>query len=417
MILSIQKISAWNKDLMLVTAKKLFTKIQKRKRLAHDHHDIHFLSRELDEWLPKGIELLIKGGYSPNHLKRYEFADEVVDSLTIPDRVFQHVLLQELKPTFEHVMNPSCYHLRGPWGVKVASDRVREILSLEKSERPLYVIRADIKSYYSSIPHYKLVEDVKKNYDDPKVQAMLEAIIRNGLETNRGYRNPDKGIALRGPLSQLFSGLYLKPLDDTLSDMVGVTYIRYQDDVVVFCKTKRQLNRCKRKMMEVLRERKLSLSRKKTRIGKVEDGFHFLGIDHPGTRTREEYTDEAVISVIEGNGGDFVGNIEGGGKLNQRSPEEPKIALQQLPHARSFRHAREQVKWMINDGLSAKKIQTYLLRWARWWVRTVSTWQVLGLIQEFQERCFDNYLKKFVEALIQERFSVDAHSGVPSIHA
>ena len=90
---------------MLVTAKKLFTKIQKRKRLAHDHHDIHFLSRELDEWLPKGIELLIKGGYSPNHLKRYEFADEVVDSLTIPDRIFQHVLLQELKPTFEHVMN------------------------------------------------------------------------------------------------------------------------------------------------------------------------------------------------------------------------------------------------------------------------------------------------------------------------
>ena len=70
---------------------------------------------------------------------------------------------------------------------------------------------------------------------------MLINIIRNPIDTPYGYKNPDCGIALRGPLSQFFSGLYLKPLDDTISTM-NVTYLRYQDDILILCNTKRQLN-------------------------------------------------------------------------------------------------------------------------------------------------------------------------------
>ena len=101
------------------------------------------------------------------------------------------------------------------------------------------VFRADIKSFYKSIPHHQLVQDIKQHYDDKNVQGMLEQIIINPIETPRGYKNPDHGIALRGPLSQFFSGIYLKPLDDAF-DMMDVTYLRYLDDVLVLCKTKRQ---------------------------------------------------------------------------------------------------------------------------------------------------------------------------------
>ena len=58
---------------------------------------------------------------------------------------------------------------------------------------------------------------------------MLEAIITNPIETPRGYKNADHGIALRGPLSQFFSGIYLKPLDDAFDNM-DVSYFRFQDD-------------------------------------------------------------------------------------------------------------------------------------------------------------------------------------------
>src|SRR5436190_1569381 len=73
-------------------------------------------------------------------------------------------------------------------------------------------------------------------------------------------------------------------IDDALLNM-NVTYLRYQDDILILCKTKRQLNRCRRCMMEVLHERRLTLSRKKSRIGSIDRGFHFLGIHYPGTQT------------------------------------------------------------------------------------------------------------------------------------
>ena len=88
-------------------------------------------------------------------------------------------------------------------------------------------LRADIKSYYKSIQHHLLIDDIKQYYSDPHVQQVLENIIKNPIETPRGFKNSDNGIALRGPLSQFFSALYLKPLDDAF-DSMEVTYLRYQ---------------------------------------------------------------------------------------------------------------------------------------------------------------------------------------------
>lgn len=281
----------WNASDMQIAGEKLFASIHKRKHHAHHNHDIHFLARELTEWLPNGIQTMIEGRYTPRHLKRIYFKDEVIDQLHLSDRVLQHLLLKQLKSTFQYVMNKNCYHLVGPTGVKYATERVHCVL---QQENPRYIIRADIKSFYKSIPHYKLIQDVEQHYDDIHVRNMLINIIKNPIETPRGYKNADTGIALRGPLSQFFSGLYLKPLDDAISNM-DVTYIRYQDDVLVLCKTKRQMNRCWKRMLDVLHERRLSLSRKKTRKGEVKIGFHFLGVFYSPTQQ------ESIAAVIPAN--------------------------------------------------------------------------------------------------------------------
>ena len=126
-------------------------------------------------------------------------------------------------------MNQNCYHLHGSSGVRIATQRIRQAL---QEKKPKFIIRADIKSFYKSISHHKLVQDIKQHYDDEKVQAMLEAIVTNPIETPRGYKNADHGLALRGPLSQFFSGLFLKPLDDAF-DSMDVTYLRFQDDVLI----------------------------------------------------------------------------------------------------------------------------------------------------------------------------------------
>jgi RNA-directed DNA polymerase len=129
---------------------------------------------------------------------------------------------------------------------------------------------------------------------------MLSNIITNPIDTPFGFKNPGRGIALRGPLSQLFSALYLKPLDDAF-DAMDVTYVRYQDDYLILCKTKRQLNRCRRRMMNVLAERKLTLSRKKSRIGCIDAGFHFLGVYYPGTQPRDNINIPTVTDKPQAN--------------------------------------------------------------------------------------------------------------------
>lgn len=299
----------WNMDHMLEMGKKLFAKIHKRKYHAHHNNEIHYMAREIDEWLPKGIQSMVDGTYNPRCLKRYYFSDEVVDQVHLSDRIFQHILLKQLKPTFKHVMNANCYHLDGPTGVKYATQRIKQVLDEEK---PKYVLRVDIKSYYASIPHYKLLQDVKQYYHDPKVIVMLENIITNPIDTPKGCKNPSRGIALRGPLSQFFSGIYLKPLDDAFNNM-EITYLRYQDDIVILCKTKRQLNRCRKRMMNVLQERQLRLSRKKSRIGNIDRGFHFLGVNYLLTQPEGKTTvthvnddliaqDDVAHSLVEGGG-------------------------------------------------------------------------------------------------------------------
>lgn len=303
----------WNVTKMLEVGKKLFAKIHKQKYHVHHNHDVHFMAREIDEWLPQGIQALIDGTYNPRCLKRFYFSDEMVDQVHPTDRIFQHILLQILKPTFKHVMNSHCYHLHGPTGVKYATEHIKKIL---EEKKPQFLIRADIRSFYRSIPHFKLIQDIKKYYDDPKLLRMLENIITNPIDTPYGYKNPGYGIALRGPLSQFFSGIYLKPLDEAF-DHMDVTYVRYQDDILILCQTKRQLNRCRRRMMEVLHERHLSLSRKKSRIGSIESEFHFLGVNYLATQTTDNTrVNHANDNTIKPSNSDNNLIKCGGGKIN-----------------------------------------------------------------------------------------------------
>jgi len=268
---------------MLELGQKLFAKMHRRKRHANHNHEIHFLARELNLWLPEGIQSLIAGTYTPRPLKRLYFTDETVDQLYPPDRVLQHILLQQLKPTFSRVINKNCYHIFGPHGVKLATQRIRQIL---QEKKPKFFIRVDVKSFYRSIPGFKLIQDLKQYYEDPKVIKMLENVIKNPIDTPRGYKNPDCGIALRGPLSQFFSGIYLKKLDDAF-DHASVDYLRFNDDILILCQTKRQFSRSRRRLMEVMKERHLTLSRKKSCMGSINTGFHFLGIHYLGPQSQD----------------------------------------------------------------------------------------------------------------------------------
>lgn len=124
----------WDFGEMRALGRSLFAKIHRQKRFTSPNHDVHFMARELDDWLTRGIYSLMDGSYTPRFLKRHYFKDEMVDQLHLSDRIIQHLLLKQLKPTFSYVMNPNCYHLRGPNGVKVATQRVRKVLQEQRPQ-------------------------------------------------------------------------------------------------------------------------------------------------------------------------------------------------------------------------------------------------------------------------------------------
>lgn len=204
-------------------------------------------------------------------------------------------------------------------------------------------------------------------------------------------------LALRGPLSQFFSGLFLKKLDDAF-DHMDVHYLRFQDDVLILCQSKRQLLRCRRRMMEVLHERGLSLSRKKSRIGCVSQGFHFLGVYYPPTQTADntEVTHANDNSILP-TSNDY-NLVSGGGKttLNDQMHEPTRI----VPHPRTIRKAREQVKAMVNDGISTQKISRYLHRFVLWWVKASQIWTYEELIDAFIQSCFEPLIAKPAYSLL-----------------
>src|SRR3989338_1869780 len=60
-----------------------------------------------------------------------------------------------------------------------------------------------------------------------------------------------------------------------------------------------------------------------------------------------------------------------------------------VPHPRTLHKAREQVKWMVADGVSRPKIKNYLVRWLLWWLRTSSIWNYQELVDRYIASCWD----------------------------
>ena len=183
--------------------------------------------------------------------------------------------------------------------------------------------------------------------------------------------------------------------------------------LLIFCKTKRQLNRCRRRMMEVLHERHLTLSRKKSRMGRVDEGFHFLGVDYPAVSTdkkdlcvenKKEATTQqtnflendvletqpqdntTVVTLVNA-----ISTHELMG-IHYTPPPPPQHSQQKplcnKPHARTLRHARERVRFMILDGHSIQYIRSYLRQWAQWWTLTVDDFSINVMLTQFIEACW-----------------------------
>jgi len=240
----------------------------------------HFV-RHAEEELQRLHEQLREGAYQPQPVRR-AWIDKPGSNekrpLGIPavrDRIVQGALRHVLEPIFETDFAEHSYGFRPGKGAKDALRRVDTLLKAGQ----VWVVDADLKSYFDTIPHDRLLALVKERVADGRVLALVERFLRAGvLEESKGWRPTERGTPQGGVISPLLANLYLNPLDHQMA-AAGWAMVRYADDFVILCRTEAEAHAALAKVRAWVSEAGLTLHPEKTRVvdARAPGGFDFLG--------------------------------------------------------------------------------------------------------------------------------------------
>jgi RNA-directed DNA polymerase len=234
--------------------------------------------RDVDANLVRLSEQLRDGSYRPKAIRRTYIpkADGKMRPLGIPtvqDRIVQGAIRHVIEPIFERQFAQHSYGFRPGRGCKDALRRVDELLKTGYR----YVVDADLKSYFDTIPHGPLMKRLREHIADGRVlkliESFLEAKIMEGLEQWTPFAGAPQGAVL----SPLLSNIYLNPLDHLLAGR-GMEMVRYADDFVILCRTRQEAEAALELVRAWTVEAGLTLHPEKTRIADAQtESFEFLG--------------------------------------------------------------------------------------------------------------------------------------------
>jgi len=192
---------------------------------------------------------------------------------TVRDRTVQAAVTQVLEPIFERDFAEHSYGFRPGRGCK---DALRQVEKWLRSG-DLWVVDADIRRYFDTVPHDRLIGLVRKKVSDGSVVGLVEQFLKAGVLEGLGQWTP-RGTPQGAVISPLLSNIYLDPLDHLMA-REGHRMVRYADDFVILCRTREEAEQALARVEAWMTEAGLTLHPDKTRIVDMAngDGFDFLG--------------------------------------------------------------------------------------------------------------------------------------------
>jgi RNA-directed DNA polymerase len=159
---------------------------------------------------------------------------------TVKDRIVQMAALLIIEPIFEADFLSCSYGFRPRKSAHQALETIRQNLK----DGLTTVYDADLKGYFDSIPHDKLMKCVEMRISDRKVLKLIRMwlktqVVERGKEKDPPSGRPDKGTPQGGVISPLLANIYLHWFDkafhrtDGLAMKVNAKLVRYADDFVV----------------------------------------------------------------------------------------------------------------------------------------------------------------------------------------
>jgi RNA-directed DNA polymerase len=192
----------------------------------------------------------------------------------VRDRVVQTALRNVLEPIFERDFAETSYGFRPGRSCQQAVARVEGLLARGHT----WCVDADLKSYFDTIPHDRLMALIRQRVVDGNVLRLLEEYLKAGvMEELKGWQPTERGTPQGAVISPLLANIYLNPLDHAVAGR-GWEMVRYADDFVVLCRTEAEAQAVLEYLRQWTQEAGLTLHPDKTRIVNAStEGFDFLG--------------------------------------------------------------------------------------------------------------------------------------------
>jgi RNA-directed DNA polymerase len=253
-----------------------------------DHVTVATYEGRLDENLKRLSERLREGTYQPQPIRRHYIPkpgsqeQRPLGIPTVQDRVVQTALRMVLEPIFERDFAEHSYGFRPGRGCKDALRRVDELLKAGYT----FIIDADLKSYFDTIPHDRLLALIRPKVSDGRVLSLIEAFLKQGVLDGLDEWTPTQGSPQGAVVSPLLSNIYLDPLDHLMA-REGYAMVRYADDFMILCRSAEEAAAALATVQRWTAEAGLTLHPTKTRIVHApEEGFDFLGYRFEGGQRR-----------------------------------------------------------------------------------------------------------------------------------
>jgi group II intron reverse transcriptase/maturase len=192
---------------------------------------------------------------------------------TIYDRVCQQALLNRLEPIFEPVFDDANFGYRRGRSTK---DALRKVWKEIQQEGREWIVDADLKDFFGSVDHEKLLILVVQRVADGRVLRLVRAMLKAGSYGKGQLFPSERGTPQGGVISPLLSNILLTPFDQEMRRR-GYRLTRYADDWVVTCSSAEEARAAVAAALRILSELGVQLHPQKTRIVHVRQGFEFLG--------------------------------------------------------------------------------------------------------------------------------------------
>lgn len=261
--------------------KNAWLKVKANKGAAGvDKISIQMFEANQDRYLEEIEQELKMGTYQPKAVKRQYIPKEKgkVRPLGIPtikDRIAQQAVKVTIEPIFENEFLETSYGFRPEKGAKEAIAKVSGLIE----EGYIWVVDADITSYFDNISHEKLMNKIKRRISDGRILNLIEMWLKQPVMEECKNWNPTQGTPQGGVISPLLANIYLHDLDVNLRN-AKYKMIRYADDFVILTRSKEEAEEALKIVREWMKEHDLNLHPEKTHIGNCmveEQGFDFLG--------------------------------------------------------------------------------------------------------------------------------------------